>query len=255
MGKWDVDDAMWTNIVAELRKEDWRGKEQEKRNLINTVLYLLYQSKGQFSLQLHWNLLNESDGIEYLKFAKSDSMRHTFDRWRNNGLWERLLPIITKKSKYRWLLDNGTYEVLLRSNKIVRDRNLSLKKDQERQDKLLSDEHNKELNHLNAQHKMELQRRDETISELKSTIDMKSKEIKALKNGSEVKKLKQEIEKQIREKSTYIRDNIDLKQLNRFYVRKLYHMGYDPLKVKKANPLVINNFREVLTEYNEEADD
>ena len=255
MGRWDIDDNLWEVLKNELRKEDWRGKETEKRNLINAVLYLLSEIKGKYELQLHWKKLNEINGQEYLKYANSDSLRETFGRWRNKGIWEKLLPLLAKRSKYKWVLANGTYEVLLRSSKIVRDRNLVCNTERVRQDKLRDEEHAEELSRLVEQYEEEAKKRDKTISEQKAEIALLNKTITSLKGNAECKKLKIEIEHLTQERNKYMKENIDLKRLNKKYIVKLYKTyNYNPASSKNVSQEVLDNFREVLKEARDEED-
>lgn len=93
------DDPIWAEIVTKLPKDN-NGKEEEKLQLLNVTLYLL-SKKQKYSLQLKWESLKDDDfknncllhGKSYYTDMNVDSLSKKFDRWHNNGTWEKILPI------------------------------------------------------------------------------------------------------------------------------------------------------------------
>ena len=218
------DDPIWAEIVTKLPKDNNR-KEEEKLQLLNVTLYLLYK-KQKYSLQLKWESLKDDDfkntclshGKSYYADINVDSLRKKFDRWRNNGTWEKILPIFFQYGKYRWVIADGRYEVFLVCSKFIRDKNKNHKHSLELKDRDLE----KKLTDLKIEH-------DAEVAELKETIAYKNREINSLKleNSKKQKELNQEIIDLRKEKNTAILERNEMEKLNRFYVRRFHELGLD----------------------------
>ena len=106
-------DDVWGRLEAVLKsdKSTWRGKSESKWLFIEGVLSLL-KDKKEFSTSLNWKNLNP-------KYGNSLSQCRTFNRWRDNGIWEKLLPVFASRANYAWVAKLGTYEVLLKNCKCL----------------------------------------------------------------------------------------------------------------------------------------
>lgn len=181
------DDEIWTRLSDKLPRDN-NDRENEKLLLINAVVYLLSKVKGQYSLQLKWKEL-EGGSIksifdidndveeEFIKSIKIDSLRKKFDRWRNDGIWERLLPVF-QKSKYVWITNDGTYEVLLICSKFIRDKHM------QNQDYIAAQKqlHDEDISNIKSQHyeaveslKKQIREKESTIRKLKFSTDIVTK--------------------------------------------------------------------------------
>ena len=252
------DDPIWAEIVTKLPKDN-NGKEEEKLQLLNVTLYLLYK-KQKYSLQLKWESLKDDDfkntclshGNSYYADINVDSLRKKFDRWRNNGTWEKILPIFFQYGKYRWVIADGRYEVFFVCSKFIRDKN----KNHKHSLKLQNIVHQQELADLKIKH-------DAKVAELNNDIANRDNEIWRLKqsnykkhekNYKEQEKFNQEMRNLLNERNKAILKANEIEKMNRFYVRKLHQYGYSPVG-KNLDIKYLNNFNEVLKSSKRDDDD
>ena len=128
-------DEIWKKILPLLPKDN-NDKENEKLILINSVFYLQdykRKNKDEYSLQLHWNrlendinkiLIGKGNIVKEIKKIDNDTLRRKFDDWRNKGVWEKLLPIFDESSTHCWITQEGMYEVFLICSSFIRNKNV-----------------------------------------------------------------------------------------------------------------------------------
>lgn len=253
------DDKIWSEILEKLPKDN-NNKEQEKLLLINVVLHLLFE-KNEYSLQLNWKQL-ENGGINKIYISEDNSpcnnvnihsLRKKFDRWRNNGVWEKILPIFSDYSKYKKVTEDGTYEVLLVCSRFIRDKN----RNRQHRIDMENEGHQNNIEEINRLHNEQLDKLKKEIKSKDYKISTLKKRINALPYNDKIRILKNEkLELGNIVRNTQCEMNRVIK-MNRFYVRKLNSYGYSPALSKRINIDRINNFREVLgsiTDEDEELD-
>lgn len=253
------DDKIWNKILKKLPKDN-NNKEQEKLLLVNVVLHLLLE-KDKYSLQMNWKQL-ENGGINKVLISEDNvqcnninihSLRKKFDRWRNNGVWEKILPIFSDYSKYKKITEDGTYEVLLVCSRFIRDKNRN------RQQRIDIENEGHQNNIKDIKHFYDAQ-----LDNLKKEIEAKDNEISNLNkkiNGSIYNDKIHTLENEnLKLKNIVNSTQYEMKQLSRiskFCVQKLDTYGYSPASSKGTSINLINYFREVLgstTDEDEELD-
>ncbi len=232
MKHFELSDDMWRRIETVLKKDKatWRGKSAEKRLFIEGVLSLL-QNKKTFSTCLNWNNLDPKYGEKYSQCRK-------FNRWRNNGTWEKLLPLFAERHNYCWIAELGTYEVLVRNRKMLIKTNRVTKDNYDIEKENL----NEDIGNLINENKMlkdKLEQLEHDIKERDINIQNLHKEIDSLKNGNHVRTLKKNMQEELNKS---IRKNHSLSEFNKEYIKTLYNRyNYTPSS-RNSNQALIDNF-------------
>lgn len=229
---YELTDDMWKRIETVLKKDKdtWRGKSAEKRFFVKGTLSLLINKK-EFSTRLKWSDLNPNYG-NYLSQCRK------FNRWRNDGIWEKLLPIFAERANYSWIAELGTYEVLLKNGKSLVKINKAIKEmyDMEKDNLYVDIEteksHNEKLTLEIEKLKTENEKKDYIISELK-------KENLNLKNGNHIKSIQNDMQKKLNDR---IKENIALRDFNSKYITILYNkFKYEPT-IDILDKALLDNF-------------
>lgn len=214
----ELDDNTWNKILTVLKndKQTWRGKADDKRLFIDGMLYLLNNKvKGNNMSHLLWNTLPQ-------KFGKPLTQSRKFERWRINGMWEKILPILLKEQKYQWLAQQGVYEILFRNYRLLLDISAYNKQlvvwDKEKLHDKLKEDFDKKMEQANDKHSKEM----ETLNG--ENYELKAKNLKLMNDLKESKKaIENEKEKQ--------------KKLNSFIQGLKEYTIYQRLKKKMQDEL------------------
>lgn len=236
-----LSDGMWKSIETLLKndKDKWRGKSAKKRQFIDGVLSLLINKKI-FSTRLNWSNLVTENG-------NSASYCRTFNRWRNDGTWEKLIPLFAKRANYSWIAELGTYEVLLKDGKSLIKINKAIKDNYDMERNNLCEDIEKEKNH-NEELKQEIEKLKKVIKEKEDNISKLTKTINKFKNNEHIKKLNREHIDEIHKIQNEV---INLKRFNRIYVARLYQRNYRPSS-KNTDQAFIDNFWSVAKTFKNE---
>lgn len=114
-----LDVEVWHELECRLRKNHaWRGKSEEKRIFIETVLWRLLEKirDNDTSVRMHWKSLEKQGD-------NSDSFNRKFNRWRDNGTWITVLKLLSEYEEYNWIFNFGAYEVFFKECTAIRDIN------------------------------------------------------------------------------------------------------------------------------------
>ena len=236
-----LSDGMWKAIETLLKKDKdkWRGKSAKKREFIDGVLSLLINKKI-FSTRLNWgNLVTEN--------GNSASYCRTFNRWRNDGIWEKLIPLFAKRANYSWIAELGTYEVLLKDGKSLIEINKAIKDNYNMERNNLYEDIEKEKSH-NEELTLEIEKLKNEIKEKDSNVSKLNNTIISLGNGKYIKSLRRKHKHDIYKLQNEV---IDLKRFNRMYIDRLYRYGYRP-SGKNTDQAFIDNFWSVAKTFKNE---
>jgi transposase len=93
----DMTDQVWKNISPHLpgKVGDWGGIAKDNRRFVNAVMWI-------FRTGAPWRDLPPSYG------GWSNTHRR-FIRWRDKGVWERLLAELINEPDFEWRMLDGTY--------------------------------------------------------------------------------------------------------------------------------------------------
>ncbi len=93
----DIDDRAWSLIEPLLpgQKGQWGGIAQDNRRFINAVLWILRTGAP-------WRDL-PSD------YGGWKNTHRRFCRWRDKGVWERLLEAVIDEPDFEWLMIDATH--------------------------------------------------------------------------------------------------------------------------------------------------
>jgi len=93
----DISDKTWNLIEPHLpgRKGVWGGIARDNRQFINAVFWILRTGAP-------WRDLPPGYG------GWSNTHRR-FIRWRNKGVWERLMQVLIKEPDYEWLMIDASH--------------------------------------------------------------------------------------------------------------------------------------------------
>lgn len=251
MKRYELTDDMWKRIETVLKKDKdtWRGKSAEKRLFVEGVLSLLINKK-EFSTSLNWCNLDQHYG-NYL------SQCRTFNRWRNDGIWEKLLPLFAERANYSWIAEFGTYEVLLKNGKSIAKINKTIKDlyDIEKND-LYNDIEAEKNRNERLQAKLENLEND--IKEKDKTIQKLNREKQNLINGCYTERIVQKQKSKLKEKAKDIanlqNEIINLTRFNRMYIDRLYRRGYRP-SGRNTDQAFIDNFWSVAKTFKKEREE
>ena len=93
----DISDKVWGQLEPHLlgRKGTWGGNAKDNRQFINAVFWILRTGAP-------WRDL-PSD------YSNWNTIHRRFIRWRDKGIWERLLEILIDEPDYEWLMIDATH--------------------------------------------------------------------------------------------------------------------------------------------------
>ena len=93
----DITDRAWSIIEPHLpgKKGDWGGVAEDNRRFINAVIWILRTGAP-------WRDLPSEYG------GWSNTHRR-FCRWRDKGIWERLLEVVIDEPDFEWLMIDGSH--------------------------------------------------------------------------------------------------------------------------------------------------
>ena len=93
----DLSDSVWEKLEPHLsgKKGDWGGVAKDNRLFVNAVLWV-------FRTGTPWRDLPSEYG------GWSNTHRR-FIRWRDKGVWERLLAVLIDDPDFEWLMIDGSH--------------------------------------------------------------------------------------------------------------------------------------------------
>ena len=93
----DISDSSWSLIEPHLpgRSGAWGGVARDNRKFINAVFWILRTGAP-------WRYLPEGSG-------DWSNTHRRFIRWRNKGVWERLLEVLIDQPDYEWLMIDASH--------------------------------------------------------------------------------------------------------------------------------------------------
>ena len=93
----DLSDRTWTLIEPHLpgRKGGWGRIAKDNRQFFNAVLWILRTGSP-------WRDLPPD-------YGDWKNTHRRFTRWRDKGIWEKLLQILVKDSDYEWLIIDASH--------------------------------------------------------------------------------------------------------------------------------------------------
>jgi transposase len=93
----DISDRVWENLSPHLpgKKGDWGGIAKDNRLFVNAVVWVLRTGAP-------WRDLPPEYG------GWSNTHRR-FLRWRDKGVWERLLSVLIDDPDFEWLMIDGSH--------------------------------------------------------------------------------------------------------------------------------------------------
>ncbi len=93
----DINDHSWEIICPHLsgKKGDWGGVAKDNRQFINAVVWILRTGAP-------WRDLPP-------EFGDWKSTHRRFCRWRDKGVWERLLEVVLDEPDLEWLMIDATH--------------------------------------------------------------------------------------------------------------------------------------------------
>lgn len=93
----DLSDRTWKLIEAHLpgQKGSWGGVAKDNRQFINAVFWILRTGAP-------WRDLPPS-------YGNWNNTHRRFTRWRDSGIWEKLLNILISKPDFEWLMIDASH--------------------------------------------------------------------------------------------------------------------------------------------------
>ena len=93
----DISDDAWAKIEPHLpgRKGSWGGIAQDNRNFINAVFWIMRTGAP-------WRDLPPD-------FGGWSNTHRRFIRWRDGGVWERLLEVLIDEPDFEWLMIDASH--------------------------------------------------------------------------------------------------------------------------------------------------
>jgi transposase len=93
----DISDEIWGLLSPHLpgQKGDWGGIAKDNRKFINAVLWILRTGAP-------WRDLPPD-------YGDWKNTHRRFSRWRDRGIWEKLLEVVTGDPDYTWLMIDATF--------------------------------------------------------------------------------------------------------------------------------------------------
>jgi transposase len=93
----DISDKVWKKIESHLpgRRGSWGGIAEDNRRFINAVFWI-------FRTGAPWRDLPPD-------FGGWSNTHRRFIRWRDNGVWEKLLEVLIDEPDFEWLMIDGSH--------------------------------------------------------------------------------------------------------------------------------------------------
>ena len=93
----DISDSVWKKLEPHLpgREGSWGGKAHDNRRFINAVFWIMRTGAP-------WRDLPPD-------FGGWSNTHRRFIRWRDNGVWERLLEILIDEPDFEWLMIDASH--------------------------------------------------------------------------------------------------------------------------------------------------
>jgi transposase len=93
----DISDRSWSLIAQHLpgKEGDWGGIAKDNRLFINAVIWI-------FRTGAPWRDLPS-------EYGNWNSVHKRFCRWRNNGIWEKLLQVVIDEPDFEWLMIDASH--------------------------------------------------------------------------------------------------------------------------------------------------
>ena len=88
----DLSDEIWAVLEPILpgRKGEWGGQALDNRQFLNGVFWVLRTGRA-------WRELPAA-------YGKWGTVHQRFNRWRESGVWEKILEILIDEPDFEWLL-------------------------------------------------------------------------------------------------------------------------------------------------------
>ena len=93
----DISDKVWELLKPLLpgQRGLWGGIAKDNRNFINAVFWIL-------RTRAPWRDLPSS-------YGKWGTVHQRFRRWRNAGIWEKILEVLINEPDYEWLMIDASH--------------------------------------------------------------------------------------------------------------------------------------------------
>ena len=93
----DISDKVWELLKPLLpgQRGQWGGIAKDNRNFINAVFWILRTGAP-------WRDLPSS-------YGKWGTVHQRFRRWRNAGIWEKILEVLINEPDYEWLMIGASH--------------------------------------------------------------------------------------------------------------------------------------------------
>ena len=93
----DISDEVWNRIEPHLlgRKGTWGGNAVDNHRFINAVFWILRTGAPWRDLPCD--------------YGDWKNVHRRFCRWRDKGIWERLLEIFVQEPDLTWIMIDGSY--------------------------------------------------------------------------------------------------------------------------------------------------
>ena len=93
----DISDKVWRPLEPHLpgQRGQWFGIEKDSRWFINGVFWILRTG-------VPWRDLPPC-------YGKWDTVYHRFRRWRDKGVWKKLLEILVDEPDFEWLMIDASH--------------------------------------------------------------------------------------------------------------------------------------------------
>lgn len=93
----EITDGVWALLQPHLpgQKGQWGGIAEDNRRFINAVFWILRTGAP-------WRDLPP-------EYGKWGTVYQRFNRWRNKGIWEKLLELLIEEPDYEWLMIDASH--------------------------------------------------------------------------------------------------------------------------------------------------
>lgn len=93
----DISDRVWRLLEALLpgQKGRWGGVAKDNRTFLNGVFWVMHTGAS-------WRDLPP-------EYGKWNTVYQRFKRWRDNGIWEKILEVLIDEPDFEWLMINSDY--------------------------------------------------------------------------------------------------------------------------------------------------